>query len=104
VSLYMGQFYVGGSVPSATINIPAGVYNMTMYNVSTGTVWTAIGTSATTPPPSFSTVSSATVAGFQVHSIPTSWNGYQGSKGGYLWACTNTAATVPVNYLLSTQE
>lgn len=101
--LYMGQFNVVGSVPTATINIPPGPYNMTMYNVATGTVWVVVGTSSTTPPPTFSTVS-VTVTGFQVHSIPTSWNGYQGARGGVLWAAGTASTTIAVNYILSTQE
>jgi hypothetical protein len=105
VSLYMGQFNVVGSVPTVTINIPSGVYNMTIYNVSTNTVYLAVGTSPTTPPPGFNTTSS-TLVGLQCHSIPTSWNGYQSSKGGVLWAAStlSSSTTVAVNYILSTQE
>src|ERR1700689_2125858 len=102
----MGQFNVAGSVPTATITIPSGVYNMTVYNVSgAGAVYLAMGTSAVTAPSNFNTVTS-TLVGLQCHSIPTSWNGYQGSKGGVLWAATTLASstTIPVNYVLSTQE
>jgi hypothetical protein len=104
--LYMGQFNVAGSAPTATINIPPGVYNMTLYNVSgAGAVYLAVGTSPTTPPPGFNTTSS-TLVGLQCHSIPTNWNGYQGSRGGVLWAASTLASstTIPVNYILSTQE
>jgi hypothetical protein len=104
--LYMGQFNVVGSVPTATINIPPGVYNMTMYNVNTASpVYLAVGTSPTVAPPGFNTASSALV-GLQCHSIPTSWNGYQGSRGGVLWAAStlSSSTTIAVNYILSTQE
>lgn len=102
--LYMGQWQVIGTVPTATFNIPPGVYNMAMYNVTGSTVWTAIGTSPTVPPPNFTSPTNGTVTGLQLHSVPTYWNGYQGSKGGYLWAFTTLSGTVPINYILSTQE
>ncbi len=106
MALYMGQFNVVGSVPTTTINFPPGVYNMTLYNVSTASsVYLAVGTSTTTAPPNFNTASGSLI-GLQCHSIPTSWNGYQGSRGGVLWAMStlSTSTTVPVNYILSTQE
>jgi hypothetical protein len=104
--LYMGQFNVIGSVPTVTINIPPGVYNMTLYNVNTASsVYLAVGTSPTTAPPNFTAANGPNI-GLQCHSIPTSWNGYQGSRGGVLWAMStvSTSVTVPVNYILSTQE
>lgn len=103
MSLYIGQWQVPSTVPTAIFPIPPGVYNLTMYNVATGTVWCAFGTSPTTPPPGFTVNTAGTVNGLQLHTIPTSWNGYQSSRGGYLWAFTS-AGTVPINYILSTQE
>jgi hypothetical protein len=101
--LYMGQFNVAGTAPTVTINIPPGVYNITMYNVAGGSVWLAVGTSSTTAPPNFTAANGPNI-GLQCHSIPTSWNGYQGSRGGVLWGLNTAATTIPVNYILSTQE
>lgn len=101
--LYMGQWQVIGTVPTVTFNIPPGVYNMAMYNVTNGTVWCAIGPSQTTPPQNFTNSTVGMVTGLQLHTVPTYWNGYQGSRGGFLWAFASSG-TVPINYILSTQE
>jgi hypothetical protein len=99
MSLYMGQWGVStGTI--ATFNIPPGVYNITMYNISTlATIYMALGTSPTVAP-------NLTITnGLQLHSIPTTWNGYQGERGGTMWLLNTLAtSTVPVNYILSTQE
>ena len=96
MSLYMGQFTVAtGTVP--TIALPSGTYNMTVYNTTGTTLWLALGTSPTVAPPL--TINN----GLAMHSIPTSWNGYQAQKGGTLWAL-NTGSAAAFNYILSTQQ
>jgi hypothetical protein len=101
VALNMGQWGVPtGTI--ATITIPPGPYNITVYNANTAantTLWMAMGTSPTVAP------NLTTTNGMVMHSIPTSWSGYQGSRGGVLWALnTTSSSTVPYNYVLVTQE
>ena len=103
MALNMGQWSVSGTVATAgtsTLNIPPGVYNIALYNVNTAvTFYMAVGTSNTTMPPGFSTVS-----GLVMHSVPTYWNGYQGSSAGFLWVISSTTAASSFNYILSTQQ
>jgi hypothetical protein len=102
VSIYMGQWNCPpGTAP--TFNIPPGVYNITIYNATTvgTTIWLAMGTSGTTPPPN---VGTPPTTWLQLHTIPTSWNGYQGAAGGNMWSINTAATTVPINYVLSVQQ
>jgi hypothetical protein len=100
VALNMGQWNVAGTVGTTvcTLNIPPGVYNMTVYNTGAATFYMGVGTSSTTPPPGLTTVS-----GMVMHSIPTSWNGYQGASGGFLWVIASAAPSA-FNYVLDTQQ
>jgi hypothetical protein len=110
MALNMGQWPVTGTLPTVTFNIPPGPYNITLYNTTATTVWLAIGTSATSAPVSGSTLSGTlltnnlTSTWLNLHSIPTSFNGYQGASGGYLWALNTVNTTVMFSYILSTQE
>lgn len=103
MALYMGQWNVSGAAATAgtaTLNIPPGPYNMAMYNVNPSvTFYMSIGTSPTTAPPNMTTVN-----GLVMHSVPTYWNGYQGSPAGYLWVIASSTAASSFNYILSTQE
>jgi hypothetical protein len=100
MALNMGQWNVGGTIATTvvTMNIPPGPYNMTVYNTGSATFYMGIGTSPTSAPPGLTTSS-----GMVMHSIPTSWNGYQGAGGGFLWVIASTAPSA-FNYILSTQE
>jgi hypothetical protein len=101
VAVNMGQWNVpGGTVATATFQIPPGPYNITVYNTNTNTLWMGIGTSATVAP------NLGTANGLVMHSIPTTWTGYQGSKAGYLYALstTATATLTAFNYIMVTQE
>lgn len=103
MGLYMGQWNLSGTAATAgtsTFNIPPGPYNMAMYNVNASvTFYMGIGTSATVMPSNLNTVN-----GLVMHSVPTYWNGYQGSPAGYLWVIASSTAASSFNYILSTQE
>ena|ERR1700677_3399645 len=99
MTLVMGQWPVTGTAATATLNIPPGVYNLTLYNVNTAaTFYMGVGSSPTVAP------NLSTINGMIMHSIPTSWNGYQGETAGYLWVISTSAGTVAFNYILSTQQ
>ena len=101
MALYLGQWQVPPGT-SNTFSLPPGNYNATVYNQSSTVVYLAVGTSSTSAPPN---VGTPPTTWLQCHSIPTSWDGYQASAGGHIWAI-NTAATgtVPVNFILSVQQ
>jgi hypothetical protein len=103
MGVQMGQWALSGVSATAgtvTFEIPPGPYNATLYNVNTAaTFYMAIGTSPTVMPPGFNTNT-----GMVMHSIPTSWNGYQGASGGYLWVISSTTAASTFNYILSVQQ
>jgi hypothetical protein len=102
MALDMGQWPTSGTLATAgtfTFAIPPGPYNITVYNTGSATYYLGIGTSSTTAPPGLSTTS-----GMVMHSLPTSWNGYQGASGGYLWVICSTTAASSFNYVLSTQQ
>jgi hypothetical protein len=99
VTLYMGQWAVPtGTI--ATFSLPPGPYNATFYNISTvATVYAALGTSPTVAPPLNAN------NGLVMHSIPTSWYGYQGERGGTIWILNPSASTTAaVNYVISVQQ
>lgn len=111
MALNMGQFPVAGTLPTVTFNIPPGNFNLTLYNLNTAiTLWLAMGTSPSSAPVSGNTASGTvltnalTASWLTLHSIPTSFNGYQGAGGGYLWALNVNSTTATFNYILSTQE
>jgi hypothetical protein len=112
VALNMGQWAVpGGTAPTPLFNIPPGPYNMTIYNTFVSTVWLAVGTSSTVVPAPFAATTptqsaSLSTVWLSMHSIPTSFSGYQGAGGGYLWGMSTatTAVTTYFNYILATQE
>jgi hypothetical protein len=111
MALNMGQWPVAGTLPTCTFQIPPGPYNITLYNTYLTTIWLAIGTSPTSAPVSGNTASGTVLTNtlvaswLNLHSIPTSFNGYQGAGGGYLWALNTSASSTPsFNYILSTQE
>ena len=110
MALNMGQWAVAGTLPTATFQIPPGPYNLTMYNTTSTTIWMAIGTSPTSAPVSGSTLAGTALTTpltqnwLNLHSIPTSFNGYQGAQGGTLWALNTANTTVMFSYILSTQE
>ena len=103
MGLYMGQWNMSGvsaTAGTSTLNIPPGVYNMAIYNTSaTITFYMGVGTSSTIMPANLNTTN-----GLVMHSVPTYWNGYQGSSGGFLWVIANSTAASSFNYILSTQE
>jgi hypothetical protein len=102
MGIQMGQWAVSGAAATAgtfTFEIPPGPYNMTLYNVNTAaTFYMAVGTSSTSMP------NMSTSTGLVMHSIPTSFNGYQGASGGYLWVISSTTAASSFNYILSVQQ
>jgi hypothetical protein len=103
MAIYMGQWQVPPGT-SNTFTLPPGVFDATIYNNSSTAIYLAVGTSPTTPPPN---VGTPPTTWLQLHSVPTSFNGYQGSGsgGGHVWAIsTASTATVPVNYIISTQQ
>lgn len=76
-----------GTVPLFTV--PAGLCNVTFWNVSTGIVY--VGTSTNT----------TTGNGLQCHSIPTNFYTYVGSRGATFYGVTS-GGTATVNYLITT--
>lgn len=85
----MGQAQViNSTVPIFTI--PAGLCNITFWNVSAVNCY--IGTSTAT----------TTANGLQCHSIPTSFFTYVGSKGAVFYGANPTASTAVVNYIIVT--
>ena len=101
MAIYMGQWMVPPGT-SNTFTLPPGPYNVTIYNNSSTAVYLAVGTSPTAAPPN---VGTPPTTWLQMHSVPTSFEGYQGAGGGHVWAIsTASTATVPVNYIVSTQQ
>ena len=91
--LLMGQFNVSGTVPAPIpISVPGGSYTMVMYTTAPTTVFMGTGTALTS------------ANGYALHTVPTTWQGYQGEAGATIYAvCGSTGATIPVNYVLSYQ-
>lgn len=90
--IIMGSATVpSGTVGTALFPVPAGLCNVTFYNISTAVVW--LGTSTAT----------TSVNGMQCHSIPTSFVTYVGSQGARIYGTTGSASSVAtVQYLIST--
>ena len=114
MAVYMGQFGVpGNTAPTVLFNVPPGPYNITMYNTNATAIYVAFGSSPTAIPnpytagaTSLGTASafSLTTNWLSMHSIPTSWSGYQGNRGGYLWGMSTGGTVTAFNYILITQE
>lgn len=85
----MGQVnVVSQTVPLFTV--PAGLCNVTFYNLASGTVYIGTSTAVTT------------ANGLQCHSIPTNFFTYVGSRGATFYGANTTATTATVNYIIVT--
>lgn len=85
----MGQVsLVSTTVPLFTV--PAGLCNVTFWNVSNVNVYVGTSTALTT------------ANGLQCHSIPTSFFTYVGSRGATFYGAQPTASTAVVNYIIVT--
>ena len=85
----MGQATVGTSGVFPLFSTPAGLCNVTFWNVSAGTVFTGTSTAVTT------------TNGMQCHSIPTSFFTYVGSRAAQFYGVSN-GSNATVNYIIST--
>ncbi len=87
----MGQVaVVNTTIPLFTV--PAGLCNVTFWNVSATNVY--VGTSSAV----------TTTNGLQCHSIPTSFFNYVSSKGAVFYGANPTASTATVNYIIVTDQ
>jgi hypothetical protein len=89
VSYVMGQATVGTSGVFPLFSVPAGLCNVTFWNISTGVAYVGTSTAVTTG------------NGLQCHSIPTNFFTYVGSRGSTFYAISNGVAAT-VNYIIST--
>lgn len=87
-----GQTTVSNGSTAPVFTLPAGLCNVTFWNVSTGAVY--IGTSLN--------VSASN--GMQCHSIPTSFYGYVSSKGNTLYGANTSGNAATVQYVISTDQ
>jgi hypothetical protein len=85
----MGQATVGTSGVFPLFSTPAGLCNVTFWNVSAGTVFTGTSTAVTT------------TNGLQCHSIPTNFFTYVGSRSATFYGVTN-GGSATVNYIITT--
>jgi hypothetical protein len=86
----MGQATVPTGTCATLFSTPAGLCNVTFWNVSAGTVYTGTSTSLTTS------------NGLQCHSIPTNFFTYVGSKNATFYGTCPTAGGATVNYIITT--
>lgn len=87
----MGQVSVAANtLPLFTV--PAGLCNVTFWNVSAVNVYVGTSTSVTT------------TNGLQCHSIPTSFNNYVSSRGATFYGANPTASTAVVNFIIVTDQ
>lgn len=85
----MGQVNVVASNTTPLFTVPAGLCNVTFWNVSPLNVYVGTSTSVTSG------------NGLQVHSIPTNFFTYVGSKGATFYgAGTAASGTATVNFII----
>ena len=87
----MGQATVGTSGVFPLFSTPAGLCNVTFWNVSTGTAYVGTSTAVTTS------------NGLQCHSIPTNFFTYVGSRNATFYAISNGSAAT-VNFIITTDN
>lgn len=85
----MGQANVVNSV-QPLFTVPAGLCNVTFWNVSNVNVYVGTSTAVTSS------------NGLQCHSIPTNFFTYVGSKGATFYGNNPTASTATVNFIICT--
>jgi hypothetical protein len=91
------------AVPASTtgtllFNIPPSFCNVTFWSLNTQPTYLGTGTQSTS-------LGGTSPSGIQCHSIPTTINGYLGSKGASIYGATaGTASTyaTTLNYIIST--
>lgn len=87
----MGQInIINTTVPIFTV--PAGLCNVTFWNVSGVNVYVGTSTAVTS------------ANGLQCHSIPTNFFTYVGNKGATFYGANPTASTATVNYVIVTDQ
>lgn len=86
----MGQATCPTGAVNALFSVPAGLCNVTFYNLNTAvTVYVGTSTAVTS------------VNGLQCHSIPTSFFSYVGSRAATFYGTASSSGAV-VNYIIST--
>lgn len=88
----MGQATVPGSNTVRVFTLPAGLCNVSIYNLGTQSVF--LGTSANV----------TTSNGLQCHSVPTSFNSYVSSSGTDVFGTTGNATAGTINYVIVTDQ
>lgn len=88
----MGQVFVPTANTLPLFTVPAGLCNVTFWNVSTGTVYVGTSTRVTT------------VNGLQCHSIPTSFTNYVSSSGATFYGANTSGSTAVVNFIIVTDQ
>lgn len=86
----MGQANVPGSSTVPIFTVPPSYSAVTFYSLSVQTTYIGTSTALTTS------------NGMVCHSIPTSFNGFMGSKGATFYATTGNSTAATVNYIIST--
>jgi hypothetical protein len=89
----MGQAAVANNSTVAVFTVPAGLCNVTFWNVAAGTVYLGTSSAATT-----------VNNGLQCHSIPTSFFSYVSSKGATFWGVNTSGSSAAVNYIIATAQ
>jgi hypothetical protein len=91
------------TVPASTtgtylFSVPPSFCNVTWYTLGAPTIYLGTGTAGTT-------LGGTNPSGVQCHSIPTTINGYLGSKGASIYGATSGTASslaTTLQYIIST--
>lgn len=89
----MGQVTVPGNNTVPVFTLPAGLCNVTMYNINTAAT-TYVGTSTAV----------TSTNGLACHSVPTSFFSYVSSGGATFYATTGNATASSINYIIVTDQ
>ncbi len=88
----MGQATAPSTNTVALFTVPAGLCNVTFWNVSTPNVYVGTSTAVTA------------TNGLVCHSIPTSFMNYVSSKGATFYGANTSATGGVVNYIIVTAQ
>lgn len=92
MALNMGQWTVAASATTSTLILPAGPYQLILYNTGANPLY--MGTGQNVSPTN----------GLVMHSVPTSFQGFQASGVQKLWVANTAATGAGFNYVISTMQ
>lgn len=86
----MGQATCPTTSTVPLFTVPAGLCNVTFWNISSPTVYVGTSTAVTA------------TNGLQCHSIPTNFFTYVGSRGATFYGANTSATPGQINFIIST--